>query len=106
VALAAFTLGVLQLDRLERPLQAADSFQRALELGIGAALRDDAYLRWAEALSQVRDRARLSQVSAEYARLHPRGPHRAAIEQLARAPAPGPARRAASPSASPSNDDP
>lgn len=90
VALAAFTLGVLQLDRLERPVEAAESFQRALELGIGAALRDDAYLRWAEALSRVRDRARLEMVSAEYARLYPRGRQRAAIERLARA-ASGPA---------------
>jgi tetratricopeptide (TPR) repeat protein len=85
VALAAFTLGVLQLDRLERPVEAAESFQLALELGIAAALRDDAYLRWAEALSRARDQARLRMVSAEYARLYPRGRHRAAIERLARA---------------------
>jgi ferric-dicitrate binding protein FerR (iron transport regulator) len=85
VALAAFTLGVLQLDRLARPVDAAESFQLALELGIGAALRDDAYLRWAEALSQVRDTARLAMVSAEYARLYPGGRQRAAIERLAQA---------------------
>jgi hypothetical protein len=85
VALAAFTLGVLQLDRLAQPVEAAESFQLALELGIGAALRDDAYLRWAEALSRVRDAARLAMVSAEYARLYPRGRQRAAIERLARA---------------------
>jgi TolA-binding protein len=85
VALAAFTLGVLQLDRLAQPVDAAESFQLALELGIGAALRDDAYLRWAEALSQVRDAARLAMVSAEYARLYPRGRQRAAIERLAQA---------------------
>lgn len=84
VALAAFTLGVLQLDRLARPVEAAESFQLALELGIGAALRDDAYLRWAEALSQVRDPVRLAMVNAEYARLYPRGRQRAAIERLAR----------------------
>jgi hypothetical protein len=108
VALAAFTLGVLQLDRLQRPLDAADSFQLALELGIGAALRDDAYLRWAEALSQVRDRVRLVRVSAEYARLYPRGRHRSAIDQLARSAAAGPARRAAPHGASvaPPHDDP
>jgi hypothetical protein len=84
VALAAFTLGVLQLERLARPVEAAESFQLALELGIGAALRDDAYLRWAEALSQVRDPVRLAMVNSEYARLYPRGRQRAAIERLAR----------------------
>jgi len=85
VALAAFTLGVLQLDQLARPLDACESFQRALELGIGAALREDAYLRWADALAQVGDDARLVVVGAEYARLFPRGRHRAAIDRLARA---------------------
>lgn len=101
VALAAFTLGVLQLDRLARPVEAAESFQLALELGIGAALRDDAYLRWAEALSQVRDPARLAMVSAEYARLYPRGRQRAAIEQLATAASSAAKRRAPNGGAAP-----
>jgi len=83
VALAAFTLGVLQLDHLARPFEASEWFQRALELGLGAALREDAYLRWAEALSRARDHARLDMVSAEYARQYPRGRHGRAIEELA-----------------------
>jgi tetratricopeptide (TPR) repeat protein len=82
VALAAFTLGVLQLDRLAQPSEAAASFQRALELGIGAALREDAYLRWAEALARAGAVARIDGVHAEYVRRYPLGRHRSFIEQL------------------------
>src|SRR5690606_3197944 len=85
VALAAFTLGVLELEHLAHPFEASEWFQRALELGLGAALREDAYLRWAEALSRSRARARLLEVSAEYERLYPHGRHAAAIEALASA---------------------
>jgi hypothetical protein len=108
VALAAFTLGVLQLDRLAQPVDAAQSFQLAIELGLGAALRDDAYLRWAEALSRVRDPARLAMVSAEYARLYPRGRQRAAIERLAEAAARTAAQRRAPNGGAPppASDDP
>lgn len=101
VALAAFTLGVLHLDHLGRPFDASEWFQRALELGLGAALREDAYLRWAEASSRARDRSRLAAVSAEYARLYPRGRHGTAIEELVRAAgrAPGPSRTPPAPDA-------
>jgi TolA-binding protein len=82
VALAAFTLGVLELDRLEQPTAAAASFQRALELGIGAALREDVYLRWAEALERAGAAARIDAVLAEYLQRYPNGRHRATIERL------------------------
>jgi tetratricopeptide (TPR) repeat protein len=82
VALAAFTLGVLQLDRLAQPSEAAASFRRALELGIGAALREDAYLRWAEALDRAGAAARIEGVLAEYVARYPHGRHRSAIEHL------------------------
>jgi hypothetical protein len=84
VALAAFTLGVIQLERLAQPAEAALSFQRALELGIGAALREDAYLRWAEALARAGTGARIDAVLAEYVRRYPHGRQRAAIERLRR----------------------
>jgi hypothetical protein len=82
VALAAFTRGVLQLERLAQPALAALSFQRALELGIGAALREDVYLRWAEALDRSGGGERIEAVLAEYERFYPLGRHRGAIERL------------------------
>jgi ferric-dicitrate binding protein FerR (iron transport regulator) len=82
VALAAFTRGVLQLDRLGQPAEAAVSFQRALELGIGAALREDVYLRWAEALDRSGAGVRIEAVLAEYVRHYPLGRHRTALERL------------------------
>jgi hypothetical protein len=82
VALAAFTRGVLQLERLGQPALAALSFQRALELGIGAALREDVYLRWAEALDRSGGGERIEAVLAEYERFYPLGRHRGAIERL------------------------
>jgi tetratricopeptide (TPR) repeat protein len=82
VALAAFTLGVLQLERLEQPAEAARSFERAIELGIGAALREDAYLRWAEALDRAGASARIEALLADYARRYPHGRQRAAIQAL------------------------
>jgi transmembrane sensor len=79
-ALAAFTLGVLQLDQLEQPEQAARSFEQALDLGLGAALREDCYARWARAAMRMGDRAAARAVLGEYVRHHPRGRHRASIE--------------------------
>ncbi len=81
-ALAAFTRGVLQLDQLGQAEQAARSFEQALELGLGAALREDCYSRWARAAARVGDTAALRAVLAEYKRLYPRGRHRASIEGL------------------------
>ena len=87
VALAAFTLGVLQLDRLGQPAEAALSFQRALDLGIGKALREDVYPRWAEALERAGAPARIHAVLAEYERLYPLGRHRRAIAKRLSPPA-------------------
>jgi transmembrane sensor len=81
-ALAAFTLGVLQLDQLQRPEQAARSFEQALDLGLGAALREDCYARWARAAVRMGDPAAGRAVLAEYERHYPRGRHRASIEGL------------------------
>jgi hypothetical protein len=81
-ALAAFTLGVLQLDQLGRPEQAARSFEQALDLGLGAALREDCYARWARAAVRMGEPAAARAVLAEYERHYPRGRHRASIERL------------------------
>src|SRR5262245_58554875 len=54
--LAAFALGRLLLDDLDRPAAAAAAFNRALELGPPRSLRDDVRLRLEEARSRARGR--------------------------------------------------
>jgi transmembrane sensor len=54
--LAAFALGRLLLDDLDRPAAAAAAFNRALELGPPRSLRDDVRLRLEEARSRTRGR--------------------------------------------------
>lgn len=85
VAAAAFTRGVLQLDQLGQAARAASSFRQALELGIGAALREDCYWRWARALERAGDGAGVRAAVAEYRRVYPQGRHRHTLERLVEA---------------------
>jgi hypothetical protein len=82
VAAAAFTRGVLQLDQLGQPADAARSFRQALELGIGAALREDCYWRWARALDRAGDGGGVRRVVGDYLRAYPNGRHRNTLERL------------------------
>jgi transmembrane sensor len=52
--LAAFALGRLLLDDLNRPAAAAEAFNRALELGPPQSLRDDVRMRLEEARARMR----------------------------------------------------
>jgi hypothetical protein len=81
-ALGAFTLGVLQLDQLDRPALAAQRFRLALKLGINPRLRGSCYLRWARALQRAGDVAGARSVVSEYVEHYPRGAERLALEQL------------------------
>jgi transmembrane sensor len=54
-ALAAFTLGRVQLDQLELPRAAADAFERAIALRLPRALLPDCYRRLAEAYGRAGD---------------------------------------------------
>jgi transmembrane sensor len=56
--LAAFALGRLELDDLDRPREAAAAFNRALELGAPQSLRDAVRARLAEANARIRTERR------------------------------------------------
>lgn len=81
-ALGAFTLGVLQLDQLNQPAQAAQRFRQALKLGINSSLRGSCYVRWARALQRADDVAGARSVVAEYLERYPRGAERPALQEL------------------------
>jgi ferric-dicitrate binding protein FerR (iron transport regulator) len=81
-ALAAYTLGVLQLEQLARPRAAARRFRQALELGIAAGLRESCYVRWAEALRQTDQGRELRRVAREYLRGYPLGEQRDTMQKL------------------------
>lgn len=82
--LAAFTLGTLLASDLGQPARAAVAFRRALALGLPEALRDSAYLKLASALRDAGDRAAVRAVASEYAKAHPDGEQRHALDGLAR----------------------
>jgi transmembrane sensor len=85
-ALAAFTLGRMQLDNLGRPSAAASSFARALALGLPGGLADDASARRVEALARAGDREGARRAAEAYRAQFPNGHHRAAIEGWLSAP--------------------
>lgn len=70
-ALAAFTLGRLEADVLDRPQRAARAFQQSIKLGIPSALRENAFARLVEVHSQAgNDRAALK-AAHDYLRHYP-----------------------------------
>ncbi len=71
-ALAAFTLGRLELDRRQHPREAAAAFSRAIELGIRAPLLEDARARRVQALSRF-DHAAAETAAQDYDTHHPEG---------------------------------
>ncbi len=71
--LAAFTLGRVQLDSLGDARAAADAFERALALGIGDGLHEDAHLRRIEALGRAGDATAASRAAREYVARYPDG---------------------------------
>jgi hypothetical protein len=71
-ALAAFTLGRLELDRRARPREAADAFGRAIDLGLRAPLLEDARARRVQALARV-DREAARRAADDLPRTSPRG---------------------------------
>lgn len=85
-ALAAFTLGRMQLDNLGRPAAAATSFARALSLGLPAGLAEDASARRVEALARAGDREGAKQAAEAYRAQFPNGHHGAAIEAWLKTP--------------------
>jgi transmembrane sensor len=72
-ALAAFTLGRLELDSLGQPARAAGSFQRALDLGLSEPLIEDALARLVEARARASDPDGARAAAADYERRFPSG---------------------------------
>jgi transmembrane sensor len=72
-AVAAFTLGRLQLDTLNHPGQAAKAFARAIALGLPGSLVEDAYARLVEADAKAGNRDAARAAADEYARKFPQG---------------------------------
>jgi TolA-binding protein len=71
--LAAFTLGRLLLEALDRPAQAAEAFARAWALDPRGALAEDALAREVESLAAAGDREGAKARALEYRRRYPKG---------------------------------
>ena len=71
--LAAFTLGRLLLDELDRPREAAAAFANAIRLAPEGALVEDALARQIEALSRAGDSDAAKQLAVEYLDAFPHG---------------------------------
>ncbi len=72
-ALAAFTLGRLEIDLLGHPGRAATIFSRAIELGLPSGLVQDAYVRQVEARVKAGDRTGAQGVLDAYTHAFPGG---------------------------------
>jgi transmembrane sensor len=83
-ALAALTLGRLQLDALGDPRAAARSLRRALELGLPEALSEDALARLVHACAKAGDSACTARAAQQYRERFPRGRFRADVDARAR----------------------
>jgi transmembrane sensor len=80
-ALAAFTLGRVQLDALGDAADAADAFARAIVLGVPDGLLEDAYARLVEARARAGDRAGARRAAQSYHERFPNGTRGAAIDR-------------------------
>ena len=74
-ALAAFTLGRLELDNLGKPAPAAVMFAQAIRMGLPVSLLEDAYARLVEAQARSGNLAGASVSAVEYERRFPNGRH-------------------------------
>jgi transmembrane sensor len=82
--LAAFALGRLELDALDRPRAAAAALESALALGVPRSLLEDVRARLVEAHVRAGDRTAARAAASAYLRDFPAGRHRAEMEsQLA-----------------------
>jgi transmembrane sensor len=79
-ALAAYTLGRIELEQLRRPADAADAFAASLRLGLPSALREPALAKRVEALGRIRSPETTLAIDT-YLRAYPEGRYRAAVER-------------------------
>jgi transmembrane sensor len=80
--LAAFALGRLELDALDRPRPAAEALERALMLGVPRSLREDVRARLVEAYGRAGDRAATRVAAERYLREFPSGHQAAEMETI------------------------
>jgi transmembrane sensor len=83
---AAFTLGWLLMNELDRPREAASAFARAEALAPGGNLAEDAVARTVEAWYRAGDLPRASAEVKRYRKRYPNGRHVAMLERLVGAP--------------------
>lgn len=72
-SLAAFTLGGVLLNQLDRPRQAEAAYARARALALSPALEQDALARQVEASARAGDDRRTRELAGEYLRRYPEG---------------------------------
>jgi transmembrane sensor len=72
-SLAAFTLGGVLLNQLDRPREADAAYARARSLSLSATLAQDALARQVEAAKRAGDSARVHDLADEYLRRYPDG---------------------------------
>jgi transmembrane sensor len=72
-SLAAFTLGGVLLNQLDRPREADAAYARARSLALSSALAQDALARQVEAAQRAGDLARMRELASEYLRRYPDG---------------------------------
>lgn len=80
--IAAFTLGRVELENLHRPERAAIAFERALNLGLGVALREVALGHLADAHLKAGDPSRAKIAAARYLADYPQGRRAAEMKLL------------------------
>lgn len=80
-ALAAYTLGRIELDALDRPAEAAEHLARGVALGLPAALREPAAARHVEALGRAGRLEDAAAAARDYLSDHPAGARRAEVER-------------------------
>lgn len=72
-SLAAFTLGGVLLNQLDRPREADAAYARARSLALSPALAQDALARQVEAAQRAGDAERMRELAREYLRRYPDG---------------------------------
>jgi transmembrane sensor len=80
-ALAAFALGRLELDALNRPARAAAALDKALALGVPRSLREDVRGRLVEAYARAGDLGAARAAAADYRREFPGGHYGKSIDR-------------------------
>lgn len=82
-ALAAFTVGKIHSEELGDVATAAAWFERAIELGLGPALEEDAYARVVECHARAGHAGEASGAAARYRARFPAGRHLARVRRWA-----------------------